>query len=93
MRKACTQHTLSNLLFNWENCFYGSLEVIVCQPHDLTIVMLHAYGWYRLKYYKHSKKLPSNRQQKRNLTQCLGHGYKLLLEIRKAPHFTFFNIF
>ena len=48
-----TQHALSNLLFNWQNCLdkSGVVGIILmdlskafdCLPHDLIIAELHAY--------------------------------------------------
>ena len=52
--KYSTQHALSNLLFNWQNCFdksgvVGTILVDLskefdCLPHDLIIAKLNAYG-------------------------------------------------
>ena len=49
----CTQHALSNLLLNWQNCLDKSRVVgtilmdlskaFDCLPHDLIIAELHAY--------------------------------------------------
>ena len=51
--KYSTQHALSNLLFNWQNCLdkSGVVGTILmdlskafdCLPHDLIIAKLHAY--------------------------------------------------
>ena len=50
----CTQHALSNLLLNWQNCLDKSRVVgtilmdlskaFDCLPHDLIIAKLHAYA-------------------------------------------------
>ena len=104
-RSSCsTQHALSNLSFNWENCLdkSGVVGTILmdlskafdCLPYDLITATLHAYGLYQASL-RLIRSYLSNRHQRIKLNSVFSSWMQSIIRVPQVSILgtLLFNIF